>query len=114
MTLQIEPWRQPDWTPLDQKGCFNVSYKSLLAAEHVHLAMLQFQSEATIHEHPAPFDVDVFCLEGSGFTSVGEETAPLKAGEKVRWPAGKNHRLWTTENSMVTLMVEHRLTHQKG
>jgi len=40
-------------------------------------------------------------------TSVGSEKAPLRAGQRVRWPAGAPHRLWTEGHEMLTLMVEH-------
>lgn len=36
------------------------------------------------------------------------EVARLHAGERVRWPSGVIHGLWTTGEAMVTLMVEHR------
>jgi quercetin dioxygenase-like cupin family protein len=69
--------------------------------------MLRFAPGGTIHEHPADIDIDVVCLEGSGFTSVDGEAAPLAAGQKVRWPAGHPHRLWTEDSPLTTLMVEH-------
>ena len=69
--------------------------------------MLRFRKNATIHEHPADIEIDVICLEGEGFTSVSGERAPFHAGQRVRWPAGQPHRLWTEETEMITLMVEH-------
>jgi len=48
----------------------------------------------------------VFCLEGSGWTSVADESAQLRAGERVLWPAGVRHRLWTEATTMTTLMCE--------
>ncbi|WP_420642615.1 hypothetical protein [Candidatus Leptofilum sp.] len=107
MTLEVLPVKRPSWTPLTHDGCINVDVKSLLKLEHLALAMLRFDKNATIHEHPADFDVDVICLGGSGFTSVGKEQSPIYEGERVRWPAGKPHRLWTTDDEMLTLMVEH-------
>lgn len=107
MALEVLPAKQTDWKLLPDEGCVNVRYKPLLKQEHLALAMLYFDKKATIHEHTADFDIDVICLEGSGFTSVGKEQAPLFAGDQVRWPAGKLHRLWTTDSEMITLMVEH-------
>ena len=79
----------------------------LLEEEHLLLAMLRFRPGGTIHEHPAPVDADVICLEGRGMTSVGGEPATLQAGQRVRWPANAPHRLWTEDSEMITLMVEH-------
>ncbi len=107
MVLEVLPAKQTDWKLLPDEGCVNVRYKPLLKQEHLALAMLYFDKKATIHEHSADFDVDVVCLEGAGFTSVGKEQAPLFAGDRVRWPSGKLHRLWTTDSEMITLMVEH-------
>ena len=107
MALKVESWNRPEWTPLPFEGCVNVEAKGLGSFEGGSVAMLRFGRQATIHEHPAPFPIDVFCLEGEGMTSVGGESAAIKAGQRVRWPAGQPHRLWTEESEMVTLMLEH-------
>jgi quercetin dioxygenase-like cupin family protein len=107
MPLDIQPIRSQDWTPLPFEGCVNVSVKMLMKLPHLGLAMLCFQSNATIHEHSADMDIDVVCLEGTGMVSVGNEQASFKAGEQIRWRAGIPHRLWTTTTTMTTLMVEH-------
>jgi quercetin dioxygenase-like cupin family protein len=70
------------------------------------VSVLRFAPDATIHEHPDDLQVhEVICLEGSGFTSVGGETAPIRAGQRVTWPRGVPHRLWTEADEMTTLMV---------
>lgn len=107
MTLEVLVVKRPSWSPLPYDGCVNVYAKSLLSLDHLGIAMLRFEPQGTIHEHPASFDVDVICLEGAGFTSVSGEQAAIQAGERVRWPAGEPHRLWTTDSKMITLMVEH-------
>ncbi len=107
MKLEVLPAKQTNWKPLPDEGCINVQYRPLLKQDQLALAMLLFEKQATIHEHSADFDIDVICLEGAGFTSVGKEQAPFFAGDQVRWPAGKLHRLWTKDSEMMTLMVEH-------
>lgn len=106
MALKVESWNRPEWTPLPYEGCVNVEAKGLGHFEVGSLAMLRFGIQATIHEHPAPFPIEVYCLEGSGMTSVAGESAPLQAGQRVRWPAGEPHRLWTEDSEMITLMLE--------
>lgn len=81
----------------------------LLRSPTLVLAVLRFAPGGTIHEHDAPIDIDVVCLEGDGFVSVGAERFPFRTGESVRWPAGALHRLWTEATEMTTLMVEHHL-----
>jgi quercetin dioxygenase-like cupin family protein len=107
MSLAVNPIPRPTWTPLPFEGCYGVEGKVLLRLEHLHIAMLRFGPQATIHEHPADIDVDVICLEGQGMTSVSGQQSALHAGEQVRWPAGLPHRLWTENSEMITLMVEH-------
>lgn len=97
----------PKWTPLTQEGTRGVSVQVLLTNDHLHLAMLSLLPNATIHEHAADHHIDVICLEGSGYTSIGSQHLTLRAGEKIHWPAGHPHRLWTGFDQMKTLMVEH-------
>jgi quercetin dioxygenase-like cupin family protein len=111
MPLDIQPIQRDGWTPLPMDGCRNVWVKMLMKLDHLGLALLRFDPDGTIHEHPAGIVIDVICLEGAGMVSVGGEQAPLRAGERIRWPAGIPHRLWTTDTNMLTLMVEH---HESG
>lgn len=87
-------------------GCRNVEGRVIFRDESLLLAVLRFSEDGTIHEHAGESDTVVACLEGSGYTSVGGETAPLSAGERVVWPADVEHRLWTEKSTMTTLMVE--------
>lgn len=106
--MQIENFNRPDWTPLTFEGCIRVEAKGLMKLDgYMSVAMLRFQPHGTIHEHDAGIDIDVLCLEGEGMTSVGGESAPIHAGQRVRWVAGLPHRLWTLDSPMVTLMIEH-------
>lgn len=105
--LKIDSFKQAEWTVLPREGCHNVRYKALQQFPGFELAMLKFEPDGTIDEHPADIEIDVLCLEGEGMISMGDEQAPFKAGQRLRWVAGINHRLWTTDSSMVTLMVEH-------
>jgi quercetin dioxygenase-like cupin family protein len=107
MTLIVEPFNRPDWTPLPYEGCREVEARGLVRLPHLSVAMLRFSPHGTIHEHAAEIEIDVLCLEGEGWTSVAGERAPLRAGQRVRWPAGQAHRLWTDGQPMLTLMLEH-------
>lgn len=106
MPLTVESIPRPQWTPLPYAGCENVAVKVLLTLPHISLALLKFDPYGTIHEHDAEIDIEVICLEGEGMVSVGREQAPLRAGERVSWPAKTRHRLWTHDSTMLTLMVE--------
>ena len=108
MTLRIEAFARPDWSPLPFAGCVDVEGKVLVRESNFFIAMLRFAENATIHEHPGEDDTIVICIEGEGFTSLGDEQAPLREGQIVRWPKGVPHRLWTTGSTMRTLMVERR------
>jgi quercetin dioxygenase-like cupin family protein len=103
------PVPRPDWSPLPYEGCVGVEGKVLFRSAALVLALLRFAPGGSIHEHDAPMDIDVVCIEGDGLVSVGEDRFPLRAGESVRWPAGALHRLWTEGTEMTTLMVEHHV-----
>lgn len=103
----IESIPRSDWTPLPHEGCTGVAGKVLLKTSELCLAMLQFEANGTIHEHPADIEIDVICLAGQGMTSIAGEIFPLQADQKIRWPAGLPHRLWTEGTTLTTLMVEH-------
>jgi len=104
----IEQMPRPHWQPLMRTGTAGVTVRVALNRAAIVIANLRFAPNATIDEHSAPFEVDVICLDGEGFVSVGGESSVFRAGERVVWPAGVNHRLWTLDVSMETLMVERR------
>ena len=106
MTIDVAPVPRPEWTPIPHPDVQGVESKALLRTDDLFVAMLRFGEHATIHEHPAPHQIVAVCLEGEGFTSVGGETSPLRAGERVVWPKDTPHRLWTEGSPMVTLMIE--------
>jgi quercetin dioxygenase-like cupin family protein len=79
----------------------------LVRNERIAIALLRFGEQGTIDEHAADHDIDVVCVHGRGHVSVGAAQAPFGEGERVRWPAGEPHRLWTEDSRMTTLMVEY-------
>jgi quercetin dioxygenase-like cupin family protein len=98
---------RPDWFVLPRAGCRGVEGKVLLHTPELVLALLRFGPHSTIDPHPAPYPIDVICLEGEGLFSVDAEPAPIHAGQRVQWPANRQHCLWTETSPMLTLMVEH-------
>jgi quercetin dioxygenase-like cupin family protein len=102
----IEQIPRSTWQPLLRQGTVGVTGRVLLSRSGIVIANLRFAPGATVDEHSAPMEIDVICLEGEGFVSIDGKSSPLRAGERVVWPAGVNHRLWTSQSSMETLMVE--------
>ncbi len=78
----------------------------LLNRDGLTVANLRFASNAEIDEHDAPMDIDVLVVSGSGFVSVDGTQSPVSAGQTVRWPSGVSHKLWTTNSTMETIMIE--------
>jgi quercetin dioxygenase-like cupin family protein len=106
MTVDIRPIPRQGWDPLPGEGVVGVVGRVLVREEDVFVAELRFSEHATIEPHPGARDTIVVCIEGAGFTSVAEETVPLREGQQVRWPKGITHGLWTEGSTMTTLMVE--------
>lgn len=105
MTPAVKAAPRWDWAALPREGARNVDFRVLHAEGDHHAIMLRFQPDGTIDEHPHAAPVVVVCLDGSGFTSVGSQAAPLQAGEQVTWPPGESHRLWTQSEPMTTLLL---------
>jgi quercetin dioxygenase-like cupin family protein len=102
----IEQMPRPNWEPLPRQGTVGVTGRVLLKRAGIAIANLRFSLNATIDEHKAPYDIEVICVAGQGFVSVGDHSLPFHAGERIVWPAGINHRLWTERAEMETLMIE--------
>lgn len=102
----IEQMPRPNWEPLPRESGLGVFCRVLLNRSGIAIANLRFSPHSTIEEHSANFEIDVLCLKGEGFISVGKDVLPFRAGERVVWPAGIKHRLWTETDAMETLMVE--------
>ena len=107
MTLDIRAFPRHGWDPLPGEGVVGVTGRVLVREETFFVAQLRFAGHATIDPHPGERDAIVVCIEGEGFTSVGDETSPLREGQQVRWPKGVVHGLWTEGSTMSTLMIEH-------
>ncbi|NKC00764.1 MAG: hypothetical protein GKR90_20025 [Pseudomonadales bacterium] len=97
---------KPEWASLPRAGCLNVEFRVLLNRDGLTVANLRFAQNANIDEHDAPMDIDAICVSGSGFVSVAGEVSELSAGQTVHWPANEMHKLWTTDTTMETIMVE--------
>jgi len=102
----IQPFKRPDWEPVPYEGCVDVEGRVLFVDDTIGLALLRFGQHGKINAHAGPNDTIVSCLEGEGYTSVGGETARLRSGQRVFWPAGVEHGLWTDGSTMTTLMCE--------
>jgi quercetin dioxygenase-like cupin family protein len=96
-----------DWVTVDRPGAHGVEARILRRGPGLLAVMLRFAPGATIDPHAAPHNIDVVCVSGQGFVSVGDETAPFVEGNSIHWPAGVTHRLWTEGAGMLTLMLEH-------
>jgi quercetin dioxygenase-like cupin family protein len=83
-----------------------VTGRVLVREETFFVAQLRFAEHATIHPHAGDRDAIVVCIEGGGFTSVGDQIDALREGQQVRWPKGVVHGLWTEGSTMSTLMIE--------
>ena len=81
---QIESQPRVDWAILPREGCVGVEFRVFLAKDGLGIANLRFSENATIDKHSAAFEIDVICLVGSGFVSVGEEVFAFEAGQTIR------------------------------
>jgi quercetin dioxygenase-like cupin family protein len=106
MSIDVRPFPRLGWDPLPGDGVVGVVGRVLVSEDDFFVAQLRFSEHATIQPHPGDRDTIVVCIEGEGFTSVADETVPLREGQQARWPRGITHGLWTEGSTMTTLMVE--------
>jgi quercetin dioxygenase-like cupin family protein len=106
VSVDVRPFPRAEWSLVPADGAAGVESRALLQEDGLFVAQLRFAEHATIHEHPSPNEIVALCLEGEGFTSVGGESAPIRAGESAHWPSNVPHRLWTEGSPMLTLMIE--------
>jgi quercetin dioxygenase-like cupin family protein len=104
--VDIRPIPRLGWDPLPNSTGI-VGRVLVREDDFFFVAQLRFSEHATITEHAGERDTIVVCIEGEGFTSVGDETSRLREGQQVRWPKGVVHGLWTEASMMSTLMIEH-------
>lgn len=104
--MMVEQMPRAHWTPVPREGVVGVTARVMLNRAGIAIANLKFAAQATIDEHSAPFEIDVICLAGEGFVSIDNDSSAFRAGDRVVWPMGVNHRLWTEGSEMETLMVE--------
>jgi quercetin dioxygenase-like cupin family protein len=102
----VESQPRPDWFPIPREGTKGVEGRVLLGRDGLFIANLRFSPGATIDKHSAPWDIDVICISGSGYVSVGDEVEAFRAGQSIRWPRNVDHCLWTDDFAMETIMVE--------
>jgi quercetin dioxygenase-like cupin family protein len=102
----VVPFEKPEWHLIPAEGFRGVEVQVLWNEEGLLLARLRFGEQATINPHAGPNDAYVSCLSGRGFTSVGDEVEPFEEGQRVFWPKGVVHGLWTDGSTMTTLMCE--------
>jgi quercetin dioxygenase-like cupin family protein len=102
----VQPFHLPEWKPISHPDASGVEVRVIWQQDDLLLALLRFAERANVHEHAGPNDAYVSCLEGSGYTKIGDETEPIEAGQRVFWPKGIVHGLWTEGSPMITLMCE--------
>jgi quercetin dioxygenase-like cupin family protein len=83
--------------------CTNLEATRIL--DHGLMVEHHYLPGGEMDEHSAPMAVLCVCIAGEGFVKVGDESSELYANQVVVWPAGKTHKLWTTDASMTVLLI---------
>jgi quercetin dioxygenase-like cupin family protein len=104
MAEEPQPVSVQDWTPV--AGSAGVDARVLLVRDGFLVALLRLAPASTVDERAAGHEVDVVCLEGEGYISVEDRISALAAGQRMTWPAGRVHRLWTGDHGMIVLLVD--------
>lgn len=105
--MKTKAFPRPDWELVLHPSIQGVERQVWLVDKRVVLARLRFGPHTQSHLHAVDHDIHVVCLEGAGFARSGDSVDQIHAGETVLWPKGEDHNLFTEEEPMTTLLVEH-------
>jgi quercetin dioxygenase-like cupin family protein len=73
----------------------------------VLLSEVYLRAGARIPAHANLNHCVFWVVEGSGHVQVGEERAPVGAGDAVHWPPGVDHSAWTESSPMRAFILEY-------
>ncbi len=86
-------------------GLDSTKTQTLFKTKNVEVVRVVMQTGKEIHEHRAPGEIIVQCLEGKiAFTALGK-TAELEAGKLLYLAAGEPHSVKCNENASFLLTI---------
>src|SRR5262245_57212529 len=94
--------RRPDPLP----GSEGVTGQVIHSDARGVVSELAFDRGGRIQSHSNPNTTYFIVIEGGGWTSVGEESLRVAAGEAVVWPPDEVHGAWTDYSHMRAIVVE--------
>ncbi len=82
----------------------------ILIDRPVAVVSLFFDPHGEIHEHSTDYPILLIVIGGEGYVRVGGPHATamkVHAGYAVLWPAGAQHKAWTTDSAMQAITIEY-------
>ncbi len=95
------------WHRLARDGCVGIEARVCLIDRRSVTAMLRLGKNSRTDIHPAPYDIHVLCIDGSGFATSAGEVVEQHSGESVLWPKNEDHNIYTESSEMTAIMLEH-------
>lgn len=78
---------------------------TLLKSEQIEVIRLVMSQGKVLHEHKAPGEITVHCLEGKIALSAGGRTSELTAGQMLYLAAGEPHSVQALEDASFLLTL---------
>ena len=72
--------------------------------ERFKAVSLAMKTGQILPDHNTPVEAVLFCVEGEGVFSIGDDSLTLKAGEYMTIPAEKMHKLEAVKQSRFILV----------
>lgn len=98
-------WRRPDCTPVDAgSGTKGASAEHLLATDAGATTVLHLDPGGQTPTERSASGQLLLVVAGAGTVEIDGETAEVRVGDAVRWPARVPHRLTTSEGISVVVV----------
>lgn len=99
-------WRRGDAVPLDPAtGSVDASAATLSATDCGSVSVLHLDPGGTTERSAVGFGQLVLVVAGSGDVEIGNERAPVRTGDALRWPRDVPHQLRTEEGLSAVIVT---------
>lgn len=105
--MDLKNYARDDWVEKTDSGAVNVAVRMLLVDRRSSLAEVRLQTQAQFLNNEGVWDCHMMCTEGSGYIEIDGVESRIRSGDAVLWPKGINTRLWTENDGLTVLLLEH-------
>ncbi len=105
--MELKKYPNDQWQE-NENGTGDIETQMLLIDRRTSLAKIRLHPHSKFQtDEPALWDSHVLCIDGGGFIAVDTEVETLSEGAAVLWPKGARNTMWTENDTMTVMLLEH-------